>query len=74
MPIASPIMNTSVWSAIVDGDVRKKYAMVIWKREMELMIVAPDIRAIFAVDVRQMKRDHVFSFISSSGQIRRSVS
>lgn len=28
-PIASPMINTSVWSAIVAGDVRKKKASVI---------------------------------------------
>ena len=46
MPIASPIINTSVWSASAAGDTRKKYASVIWKRETEVMIVFPDMRAI----------------------------
>jgi hypothetical protein len=32
-----------------DGDVRKKKARVMWKREMELMIVAPEIRPMAAV-------------------------
>lgn len=49
MPIASPIINTSVWSAIDDGFVRKKKPMVMWKREMELMMVAPDMRPMAAV-------------------------
>lgn len=48
MPIASPIINTSDWSAMEDGDVRKKKARVMWKREMELMMVAPDMRPMAA--------------------------
>jgi hypothetical protein len=46
MPIASPMMNTNVWSARVPGEVRKKYASVMWKREREVMIVFPDMSAI----------------------------
>lgn len=46
MPIASPIINTSVWSASAAGDTRKKYASVMWKRDREVMIVFPDMRAI----------------------------
>lgn len=49
MPIASPIINTSVWSAIDDGFVRKKKPIVMWKREMELIMVAPDMRPMAAV-------------------------
>lgn len=49
MPIASPIMNTSVWSAMEDGFVRKKNPRVMWKRDMELMMVAPEMRPIAAV-------------------------
>jgi hypothetical protein len=45
MPIASPIINTKVWSARAPGDVRKKYASVIWKRERDVMIVFPDMSA-----------------------------
>lgn len=48
IPIASPIMNTSVWSAIWFGEVRKNHARVTWKREREVIIVAADISAIFA--------------------------
>ena len=40
-------MNTSVWSEIAPGAVRKKYANVIWKRESDVMIVAADMRAMF---------------------------
>jgi hypothetical protein len=49
MPIASPMINTSVWSASAAGEVRKKYARVTWKSDREVMIVFPDINAIFAV-------------------------
>ena len=45
-PIASPIMNTNVWSAIAPGEVRKKKARVMWNRESEVMIVAADMSAI----------------------------
>jgi len=31
---------------MVFGEVRKKKARVMWKREREVMIVAPDINAI----------------------------
>lgn len=37
-----------LWSAMELGDVRKKKARVIWKRDMEVMMVAADIQAIFA--------------------------
>lgn len=49
MPIASPMINTSVWSAMDDGFVRKKYAKVMWKREIELIMVAPEMRPMAAV-------------------------
>jgi len=48
-PIASPIINTSVWSAIVCGFVRKKKASVTWKSESEVMIVAAEITAILTL-------------------------
>jgi len=48
IPIASPMMKTSVWSAMESGDVRKKKARVMWKSEREVMIVAPEMTAIFA--------------------------
>ena len=50
MPIASPMINTRVWSARAPGEVRKKYASVIWKREREVMIVFPDMSAIVVGD------------------------
>lgn len=43
IPIDSPMMKTSDCSAITIGFVRKKKARVMWKREREVMIVAPDI-------------------------------
>lgn len=49
IPIASPIMNTSVWSAIEPGEVRKKKASVTWKSEMDVMIVAPEMTAILVL-------------------------
>lgn len=62
IPMASPIMNTSVWSATVEGAVRKKKAMVMWKREMELMMVAPEIRPMVAVEeIQMMERKCLFS-------------
>ena len=42
-PIDSPMINTSDWSPIAFGFVRKKKARVTWKREREVIIVAPDI-------------------------------
>jgi hypothetical protein len=67
MPIASPIMKTSVWSATVDGDVRKKKAKVMWKREMELMMVAPDMRPMVAVEeLPTMERKGLFPFLLDS--------
>jgi hypothetical protein len=44
-PIACPITKTRVWSAIVAGEVRKKKARVMWKRESEVMIVEEEITA-----------------------------
>lgn len=49
MPIASPIMNTKVWSGMMLGEVRKKKASVIWKSERIVIIVAADMSAIAAV-------------------------
>ena len=66
MPIASPIMNTSVWSAIEDGFVRKKKPRVTWKRDMELMMVAPEMRPIAVAELLTMKRICVFVF---SGEV-----
>jgi hypothetical protein len=50
MPIASPRRKTSVWSAIEAGEVRKKNARVMWNRESEVIIVAPEMTAIVFVD------------------------
>lgn len=47
-PIASPIIKTSVWSATVWGDVRKKKPRVIWNRHIERMIVPALMRGIVA--------------------------
>lgn len=47
--MASPMMKTRVWSAIVWGEVRKKKARVRWKRERDVMIVLPEMSAIRAV-------------------------
>lgn len=59
MPIASPIMKTRAWSARDSGDVRKKKARVMWKREREVIIVAPEITPILPVyefeEVRRRK-------------------
>ena len=67
MPIASPIMKTSVWSAMEDGFVRKKKARVMWKREMELMMVAPEMRPIAAVEGLEMMGRYVcFRFLWGS--------
>lgn len=44
-------MNTRVWSAIDSGEVRKKKARVMWNSEMEVMIVAPEMTAMFVVNV-----------------------
>jgi hypothetical protein len=46
-PIASPIINTRVWSAIVFGFVRKKKARVMWKSDSEVIIVAAEMSAIW---------------------------
>lgn len=55
-------MNTSVWSAIWCGFVRKKNARVMWKSERDVRIVAADISAIFgfflvAGGVRKRRRE-----------------
>ena len=47
--IDSPIIKTSVWSAIDPGEVRKKNASVTWNRESEVMIVAPDMTPMMTV-------------------------
>jgi len=47
--MASPIIKTSVWSAIACGFVRKKKASVTWKSESEVMIVAAEITAILTL-------------------------
>ena len=46
MPIASPMMKTSVWSDRAPGEVRKKYASVMWNSEREVMIVFPEMSPI----------------------------
>lgn len=50
---------------MVDGDVRKKKANVIWKRETELMIVAPEIMPMIAVEELLIikKRECVLGFV-----------
>lgn len=45
MPMDEPRTHTRAWSAMVAGLVRKKKARVMWKREMEVMIVVPEMRA-----------------------------
>lgn len=60
MPIDSPMMNTSDWSAIDSGEVRKKKAKVRWKREREVMIVAPEMSAILYVDAPYKKKSALF--------------
>lgn len=45
-PMASPSTYTTAWSATVPGLVRKKKPKVIWKKEMEVMIVFADMSAI----------------------------
>ena len=57
MPIASPIINTRVWSARAPGDVRKKYASVIWKRERDVMIVFPDMSAMMFTSAPRRERE-----------------
>lgn len=47
--IASPMTKTRVWSETVFGEVRKKKAIVIWKRARERMIVEALMRAILPV-------------------------
>lgn len=45
MPIASPSMNTSAWSATVPGLVRKKKPRVMWKSDREVRIVFAEMSA-----------------------------
>lgn len=45
-PIASPTMYTSDWSATAPGEARKKYAIVRWKSDREVIMVAADMRPI----------------------------
>lgn len=54
MPIDSPIIQTSAWSATVIGFVRKKKASVMWKSEREVRIVFAEMRAMMgkAFEVR----------------------
>jgi hypothetical protein len=59
MPIASPRMYTSAWSAMVAGFVIKKKPKVIWKREMEVRIVRADIRAIVGMAVGRTQTDRL---------------
>lgn len=48
-PMASPRRKTMDWSAMDSGEVRRKKAMVIWKREREVMMVAPEMTPMLAV-------------------------
>ena len=61
-PIASPIINTSVWSAIVCGFVRKKKASVTWKSDRDVMIVAAEITAILKLCLLNSRTARVSSF------------
>jgi hypothetical protein len=45
MPMDSPMIYTSAWSAIVPGLVRKKKPKVIWNSDTEVMIVLAEISA-----------------------------
>lgn len=45
MPIDSPRINTSAWSATVMGLVRKKKPSMTWKRQREVRIVLADMSA-----------------------------
>ena len=47
--IASPTINTTVWSAIVAGEARKNHASVIWNKESEVIMVEADIRGILII-------------------------
>ncbi len=47
--MASPRTNTSVCSETVRGEVRKKKARVMWKRETERMMVLPLMSAMVTV-------------------------
>jgi hypothetical protein len=55
-PIASPIMKTRVWSAIVRGFVRKKKASVMWKSDRDVMIVAAEMTAILSLIQSKLRR------------------
>lgn len=50
--MASPMIYTKVWSAIVFGEERKKKASVMWKRETEVRMVFAEMMAIFGLCVR----------------------
>jgi len=52
--MASPMKNTSDWSARDPGEVRKKKARVMWKSEREVMMVAPEMTAILEVYLGEM--------------------
>lgn len=45
MPMDSPIIQTSAWSATVMGFVRKKKASMMWNSAREVMMVFAEIRA-----------------------------
>lgn len=42
----SPRMKTMFWSDSIRGAVRKRYAAVMWKSEIALTIVKPEMRPI----------------------------
>lgn len=57
--MASPISQTTPWSAMVAGLVTKKKARVMWKRQMEVKIVladkSPMVTDGFAVAIQQSR-------------------
>lgn len=46
----SPSKNTTFWSAIVRGDVKKKNARVTWKSDIHRMIVNAETTAMIEQD------------------------
>lgn len=60
MPMDSPSIKTSAWSARVMGLVRKKKPSVMWKSEREVTIVLADMSAMIGfVLLSQDKKDSV---------------
>ena len=56
-------MKTRVWSAMDSGEVRKKKAKVMWKREIEVIIVEAEMIAMFDVDVDALQYDNPIDVI-----------